>query len=627
LHEEVSKLIHAGRAPIYLVSFTQRECAEEAQNFLSIDLCTKEEKKAIAEALAGFKFSSPYGKELQKFLRHGMGIHHAGLLPKYRVLIEKLAQKGLLKIIFGTDTLGVGVNVPIRTVLLTKLCKFDGQKTSILSVRDFQQICGRAGRKGFDDLGTVVIQAPEHVIENIRNEKKATGDPKKLKKLVKKKPPEKGFVPWNKETFQKLVDGKPEALVSRFKVTHSMLLNVLGRPDEDGCEAMRSLIRECHEPENSKQRLRKTAFQLFRSLVERKIIELDPLRVNVDLQEDFSLNHALSLYLVDTVKVLDPLDATYAMNVLTLVESILENPDLILRKQLDALKTIKMRELKEQGMEFDERLEELEKLEYPKPNREFIYDTFNRFAAAHPWIGQENIRPKSIAREMFEGFFSFAEYVREYDLQRAEGLLLRYLADVYKALVQNVPGYAKDDELYAVSVYFSSMIRQIDSSLIDEWERMRDPSYASRKIEMESGAGSSDVGRLSVPDDVTADRKAFTIWVRNEVFRVVKALAAGDFEAMADLLERDESFPSEQGIEVALQAYRDAGHARISTDQKARGPGHFRIEQEDGDVWRVQQTLVDPDELNDWAIDLAVDLARSRTTGKPVLKFIQMAPL
>ena len=526
LQEEVSKLIRSGRAPIYLVNFTQRECAEEAQNFLSVDLCTKEEKKAIADALIGFKFTSPYGKDLQRILRHGMGIHHAGLLPKYRVLVEKLAQKGLLKIIFGTDTLGVGVNVPIRTVLLTKLCKFDGQKTSILSVRDFQQISGRAGRKGFDDLGTVVVQAPEHVIENIRNEQKAAGDPKKLKKLVKRKPPEQGFVPWNQDTFQKLVNGQPEVLVSRFKVTHAMLLHVLSRSEsekeDDGCTAMRKLIRASHEADRSKIQLRKTAFQLFRSLVERKIIELNPLRINVDLQEDFSLNHALSLYLIDTLKLLDPEDPNYAMNALTLVESILENPDLILRKQLDALKTIRMRELKEEGVDFDQRIEELEKLEYPKPNRDFIYSTFNEFAAKHPWVGQENIRPKSIAREMFEGFFSFGEYIREYDLQRAEGLLLRYLADVYKAIVQNIPGYQRSDELYEVSVYFSTMIRQIDSSLIDEWEKMRNPEFIAEAAHGETEEEISNKHR----EDITWDKRAFNIMVRNEIFRVVKALPA-----------------------------------------------------------------------------------------------------
>ncbi len=489
LHETVAKLISQDRAPIYLVNFTQRDCAEEAQNFLSTDFCTKEEKKKIALALEGTKFSSPYGKEIQKLIKHGIGIHHAGLLPKYRILIERLAQKGLLKIISGTDTLGVGVNVPIRTVLFSKLCKFDGEKTQILSVRDFQQISGRAGRRGFDHQGSVIVQAPEHIIENLRMEQKAAGDSKKLRKIVKRKPPEKGYVPWNKETFTRLTTGQPEALISRFKVSHAMLLNVLSRQNENGGRAMQKMIRKSHESPSAKRQHRKTAFQLFRSLVERKIIELSPLRINIDLQEDFSLNHTLSLYLLDTIKLLDPLHPNYALDLLTLVESILENPDLILRKQLDRIKTEKMDEMKMDGVEYDDRIAELEKLEYPKPNREFIYGTFNEFASSHPWVGQENIRPKSIVREMYETFQSFSEYIRDYNLQRAEGLLLRYLSDVYKTLIQTVPENSKNDEIDAIIVYLGSMIRQIDSSLLDEWERLRDPKWVSREIDDTSSNG------------------------------------------------------------------------------------------------------------------------------------------
>jgi len=613
LHEAVKKLIIVDRAPIYLVSFSQRECADEAQNFLSIDLCTKEEKKKIAEFLEGFKFSSPYGKEFQKFLKHGMGIHHGGLLPKYRVLVEKLAQKGLLKIIFGTDTLGVGVNVPIRTVLLTKLCKYDGQKTQILSVRDFKQISGRAGRKGFDDLGTVVAQAPSHVIENIRNEQKAAGDIKKLKKLVKQKPPEKGFVPWSKETFLKLVGGDPEALTSRFKVNHAMLLNVLSRPNEEGCQAMRLLVRRCHEPEAHKKKIAQTAFQLFRSLVERKIIEFNPLRVNVDLQEDFSLNHALSLYLIDTLKILDPESENYALDTLTLVESILENPEIVLRKQLDRIKTEKMFELKSQGVEYDQRIEELEKLEYPKPNREFVYDTFNRFAAEHPWVGQENIRPKSIAREMFENFHSFPEYIREYDLHRNEGSLLHYLSDVYKALVQNVPGYDKNDELYEISVYFGAMIKQIDSSLIDEWEKMRNP-LAAVKLD------SSPVDQVEEIADITRDKKAFTILVRNAVFRFLKLFALNDFEGALALVQSNTH--TSDFLKMSFQSYIDAGHVRIRLDQAARGNNFFKMSLD-----QIEQVICDPDGHNDWTIQLRVDLEASRLSGVPVLKLIQISVL
>jgi len=633
LHDAVGKLLREGRAPIYLVSFTQRECAEEAQNFLSVDVCTKEEKKTIAEALEGFKFTSPYGKEFQKLLRHGLGIHHAGLLPKYRVLVEKLAQRGLLKIIFGTDTLGVGVNVPLRTVLLNKICKYDGEKTGLLSVRDFQQICGRAGRKGFDDLGTVVVQAPEHVIENLRNEQKASGDAKKLKKLVKKKPPDKGFVLWTEETFKKLVGGQAEALLSRFRVTHAMILNVLCRPavgaddivsryarNEEGCRALRQLIHDCHESDQTKKQLRKRAFQLFRSMVDRGIIELNPLRVNVDLQEDFSLNHALSLFLIDALKLLDPSHAEYALDALTLVESILENPDAVLRKQVDRLKTERMQELKAQGMEFDQRIEELEKIEHPKPNREFIYSRFNEFTARHPWVGEENIRPKSIAREMYLGAYSFGEYVREYELQRAEGLLLRYLSEAYKTLLQNVPDTVKNDELFAISVYFGTMIREIDSSLIDEWERMHNPENFAAK---EAAAAAQAERELQLEaEDITRNVRAFTVMMRNESFRLVRALGRSDFvnalELIANVPAGSEPW-TEERLRGRLTEYREAEHSTIRYDGAARSPLLTRI-QADASGWDVLQILVDPEGHQDWALNLRIDRETSKQAGKPVLQ-------
>ena len=377
--------------------------------------------------------------------------------------------------------------------MFTKLCKYNGEKTGILSVRDFLQISGRAGRRGFDTEGRVVAQAPEYVIENLKLEAKAKADPKKNKKIVRAKPPEKGFVNWSGDTFNKLVSGKPEALQSRFSVTHGMLLNILSRPDEDGCLAVRKLIRDSHDTDIAKKKNRTLAFTLFRSLVDRKLVEIIPgskrgenrVRVNVDLQEDFSLNNALSLYLIDTLNLLDPMSETYALDVLTLVESILESPDLVLRKQLDRVKTERMREMKEAGMEYEERMEELEKCEYPKPLREFIYTTFNEFSDRHPWVGTENIRPKSVAREMYETFQSFAEYVRDYELQRAEGLLLRYLSDVYRALIQTVPQSARNDELDVITEYFASIVRSVDSSLIDEWERIR--TGAPRSIGYESG--------------------------------------------------------------------------------------------------------------------------------------------
>ncbi len=365
-------------------------------------------------------------------------------------------------------------------MLFTRLCKYDGQKTGILSARDFHQIAGRAGRKGFDENGWVVAQAPEHAIENLQLEQKQARDGKKF---VKRKPPEKNYVNWDAATFSRLIGAPPERLTSSFQVTHGMLLNVLSRKG-DGCAAMRRLIAESHETPKAKKAHMRRGWQLFRALVERKIVEFIPvseegasLRVNLDLQDDFSMNQTLSLYLLDTIPLIDPQSADYSLVVLSLVESVLDDPDIILRKQLDRVKTDAVAEMKARGVPYEERMEELEKLEYPKPNREFIYSTFNAFAARHPWVGTENIRPKSIAREMFEQFRSFGDYIKDYDLQRAEGALLRHLSGVHKAMRQTVPEKAKDEGLREMEMYLGAMLRQVDSSLLDEWEKMRDPDF------------------------------------------------------------------------------------------------------------------------------------------------------
>ena len=590
LYFKLQELITSGLAPIYLVSFAQRECAEEAQNLLSVDFCSKEEKRKISEELEGVDFRTPYGKDLQRLLKHGVGLHHAGLLPRYRVLVEKLAQKGLLKVICGTDTLGVGVNVPIRTVVFTKLCKYDGQKTTILSVRDFQQISGRAGRKGYDDFGTVVVQAPEHVIENRGMEEKAAKDPKKAKKMVKKKPPEKGYLPWDQTTMDRLVTSRPEALVSRFQVTHAMILNVLSREGTRNCSALRELIQRSHESEEQKKRHGKLASQLFRSLWERGILDLRNLQVNVDLQHDFSLHQTLSLYLIDTLRLLDRSRETYALDVLTLVEAILENPDLILRRQVEKLKTLRMAELRAEGLDYEERLEELEKVEYPKPNRDFIYDTWNAFAAAHPWVGQDNIRPKSIVREMFENFLSFHDYIKEYGLERVEGLLLRYLSETYKVLVQTVPDTARDDEVDGMIDYLGAMLRDVDSSLVEEWEKLRDPSWAKPISDRED--------RLAAEEANRKRRKAQLIAIRNEVFRVLRLLGSNQYEAAGSMLGVD---PKE--LEAPMEQYF-TDHVALLLTPDARAPEHSQITDSGDGVFSVDQTLVDPEGHNDWRIRL-----------------------
>jgi superfamily II RNA helicase len=629
LAQTLERLVSQGKSPVYVVHFTQLEAAQSAQDFTSINVATREEKNAIANALEGFKFSSPYGPEIRRWLKHGIGLHHAGLLPKYRVLIEQLTQKGLLKVVCGTDTLGAGINMPLRTVLFSRLCKFDGQKTAILSARDFHQIAGRAGRKGFDDRGWVVAQAPEHVIENIKLEEKAAKDGKKS---VKRKPPEKNFVNWDKQTFLRLMHAPPERLTSRFQVSHGMLLNVLSRKG-DGCRAMQRLIRDSHETPKAKKDHTKRAWQLFRSLVDRKIVEFVPrteagayLRVNVELQDDFSMDQTLSLYLLDTIPLVDPQAPDYPLVLLTLVESILEDPEIILRKQLDKLKTQKMAEMKMAGIEYEERMEELEKLEYPKPNREFVYSTFNAFANKHPWVGQENIRPKSIAREMFENFRSFSDYIRDYELQRAEGVLLRHLNSAYKVLAQTVPPTAKTDPVQEMELYLAAMIRQVDSSLLDEWEKMRDPSYQRAEAREVRPPGAEEAEL-----DITRDTKSFTASIRNRIFSFLRGLVNADFEQALTHLSSAQDSDGQPWTAVRLKQIVDAysaEHEHICLDPNARNLRHtYVLPSEDKRTWRVQQMLIDPEEHNDWVAEFEVDLGQSRQSGEPFLRLVRVGSL
>lgn len=632
--QTLQDLVAAGKAPVYVVHFTQNDAAQAAQDLMSLNFCTTAEKAAIKDELqaAGASFTSPYGKEMRKFLHHGLGLHHAGLLPKYRVLVERLAQRGLLKVICGTDTLGVGVNVPIRTVLLTRLTKYSGDKVATLTARDFHQITGRAGRKGFDDIGFVVAQAPEHVIENAKLDAKAAANPAKAKKLVRKKPPE-GFVGWNEETFARLQAAAPEPLASRFQVSHGLLLAVLSRPHGDACRAMAQLIDDCHDGASAKDAHRTRAWQLFRSLVDRRIIEIVPpakrtaggpkLRLNVDLQEDFSLHHALSLWLVDTLALIDPATPDFAADVLTLCESILENPDLILRRQLARVKDEAVAAMKAEGVPYEERMARLEELEYPKPCRDFIYSSFNEFAAAHPWVGQDTIRPKSIAREMYENFRSFADYINDYDLHRVEGLLLRHLSSVHKVLAQTVPDAAKTETVQEMEAWLAGVVRGTDSSLLDEWERLRHPDQVPARPT--PGADLRPPG----PPDITRNTREFTALVRTEIFKFLRLLAGRAYGEALAVLDADGTGAagadwSPDSLRAAIDPFF-AAHERLRFDPEARNGRHTRVTRsDDGTSWRIVQTLVDPSGLNEWHAEFVVDLARARDECRPNLRLVEI---
>jgi superfamily II RNA helicase len=603
LHTSVAELIAAGKTPAYLVHFTQAAATEQAQTLTSVELLTRAEKDAVRAAVGRFRFDSPFGNDLRRYVNHGVGVHHAGMLPKYRLLVEKLAQQGLLKVICGTDTLGVGVNVPIRTVLFTQLCKYDGEKVRVLSVRDFQQIAGRAGRQGFDVAGSVWVQAPEHVVENLRAEAKAAADPSRKKKLVKKKPPEFGYAAWNEDTMHRLVADRPEPLRSSFTVSHAMLLELLDRPG-DGCAAVRRMLVDNDEPRKAQRRHIVRAISIYRSLLEAGILErLDEpdsegrtIRVNLDLQAEFRLNQPLSPFVVEVVQQLDQASPTYALDVLSVVESALDQPMVVLQRQLDRIKSEVVAALKRDGVEYEERMRILADLEWPKPLRDELYGAFDGFRRRHPWVGQENVRPKSVARELYEQAMTFKEYVGHYGLKRSEGVLLRYLSDAYKALVQNVPDWRRTDDLDELTEWLGETVRGVDSSLLDEWERLRDPDLTADRLEAETRAETGE-------HDVTANPRAFAVLVRNAAFAWVQALARRDWSRLPGWAAD------------AIAPYYEEWD-EIVTGPEARGRQWWQF---DPVADTVVQQLVDPDGTGEWRCRGRVDRAASAEEGRAVL--------
>ncbi len=768
LHASIQDLLDHDLAPIYLVHFTQREATEAAQGFLSLDPLNKDEKDQIKAAIGNFRFDSPIGKDLLRYLRGGIGVHHAGLLPKYRLLVEKLAQDGLLKIICGTDTLGVGVNVPIRSVLFTQLCKYDGISTRTLSNREFQQIAGRAGRKGYDDQGTVWVQAPPHIVENIQAEQKAAAKAnaagRKAKKPVKKKQPDRGYVHWTEDTFTKLVNGTPEALRSSFRVNHQMMMSLLDRPaakdGSDGCNAVQRLMTDNHEPRRRQRDHIRRSIAIYRSLVEAEILEFPSVRddlgrrvrVNFDLQDDFALHQPLSLWALEAIEELDgagapqplpppdreqsawdsptdepsepikvapsdtdpyaspepdrdrlssnafselaglfddtapddaePDDAEpkasaeeahldntagdipdqlvveeeesedksfddeaafdmaeaqaeltrvvpeqrtafgdvindelqHALDIVTIIESVQENPGVIIAAQVNYLKSALMADMKSRGIEYEERMERLNEVEPPRPNKEWLYTSFDIFRAKHPWVGGDNVRPKSIVRDMFEKAMTFTDYVNHYGLKRSEGVVLRYLSDIYKGLGQNIPEEAKTDDLDDITEWLGAMVRQVDSSLIDEWERMKNPD--------EGDDVAAPVTRPGIdPDDITTNERAFRVMVRNTVFQWVQLLAfRQQYMVLADAASEESGFDSIDSVVQVMADYWETYDA-IGVDTDAR---NVKLHIFDPSTGRVTQILDDPDQHHEWRIEAHIDWDASREAGNAVLVLDQI---
>jgi len=617
LHETLKELLSTNQAPVYVVHFTQAAALEQAQALMSVNVCSRAEKDAIADMIGNFRFSAGFGKTLSRLVRHGIGVHHAGMLPRYRRLVETLTQAGLLKVICGTDTLGVGINVPIRTVLFTALSKYDGKKTRLLQAREFHQIAGRAGRAGFDTAGRVVVQAPEHVVENEKALAKAGDDPKARRKVVRKKPPE-GFVSWGKPTFERLVAADPEPLTSSFKVTHAMVLNVIARPG-DAFAAMRHLLTDNHEDRSAQRRHIHEAIAIYRALLAGGVVErLDEpdaegrlVRLTVDLQLDFALNQPLSPFALAAIQLLDPESPSYPLDVLSVIESTVENPRQVLSAQQFRARGEAVAQMKADGVGYEERLELPDDVTYPKPLEDLLDGAYEIYRRGHPWVADYEVRPKAVVRDMYERALTFAEYVAFYGLSRSEGLVLRYLADAYKALRQTVPDEAKTEDLTDLIEWLGEIVRQVDSSLIDEWERLRNPLDAA------------EPSRDDRPATVTSNVRAFRVLVRNALFHRVRLAALGHYEELGAL--DSQSGWDATAWEDVLEGYFDV-HDEIGTGPEARGPALLMIDQQPGQ-WAVRQIFDDPAGDHDWGISAIVDLDASDEAGSAVLRITDVGQL
>lgn len=626
VHETVEKLLADQQTPVYIVHFAQAAAAERAQALSSIRVVSREQRDEIADAIGAFRFTTGFGKTLSRLVRGGIGVHHAGMLPRYRRLVETLAQRGLLRVICGTDTLGVGINVPIRTVLLTALTKYDGEKMRHLSAREFHQIAGRAGRAGYDTEGDVVIQAPDHEIENLRAVQKAGDDPKKKRKIVRKAAPQ-GFVSWGEPSMQKLVAAQPEPLVSRMKITHSMVLNVIARGERrenETLDTMRTLIFDSHENRAAQFRHARLAIGIFRTLRTGGIVEIHEddrgqrlLRLTVDLQANFALNQPLSPFAIAALELLDRDSPEYALDAITVIESTLEDPRAILRGQEHKARGEAIGAMKAEGIEYEERMELLEEISYPKPLEELLQAAFASYTAEVPWARDFPLRPKTVVRDMIERAFNFRDLVSFYQLNRVEGTVLRYLSDAYRAIVQTVPEEAKTAELDELIEWLGELVRQVDSSLVDEWEALSNPDPEAH-----------DAARGELPPparSILNNPRAFAVMVRNELFFRVQNAAFERYGALAEV-DAGDGF-SEQRWRDAMDDYFDE-YDTLATDAGARSPALVTIdrsEEADG-LWRVRQVFADPEGDHDWGITGVIDLEASVEEGRAVLRVEAVGP-
>ena len=623
LEGTVEFALRRGEAPLYIVHFSQDAALATAQSLANFGVATKEQREAIKEAAHGTRFTTAFGKILKRLLANGVGVHHAGMLPRYRLLVERLAQQGLLPVICGTDTLGVGINVPIHTVVLTALTKFDGYRMRRLRAREFHQIAGRAGRAGFDTEGMVIAEAPEHDIENAKLMAKAGNDPKKLRKLKKKKPPE-GFVTWNKQTFERLCEAAPETLKPRLRVTNSMVLAMVERGGDARARVHDLIERSLQTPEE-KLKLEMRADEIFATLIDTGVVVREELpegdgsapdaeaqpavsySLTVDLPEDFALDQPLSPFLLAALELLDPESETYTFDLISMVEATLEDPKQVLRAQERQARDAAMAAMKADGVDYEERLERIQDVTYPKPLEELLDAAFAEYCAKVPWAADYALSPKSVLRDMLESASDFKGYIQKLGIARSEGILLRYLAEAFRSLDRTVPLDKRNEQLEDIISWLGLMVRSIDSSLVDEWAAAGD-------------AAALDVAPPTAADAVVADRRGVTLLVRNALFRRVRLAAAQRAEELGEL---DGAWGmGEPRWRRALNEFFDE-HDELLLDADARSTAYFAIDEHDEQsdhVWHVHQIFHDADGDNDFGIMADVDLDATQEESEVVFK-------
>ena len=612
LEGTVELALRKNEGPLYIVHFSQDAALTSAQNLASYGASTKEQREAVKEAMKGAQFSTAFGKTLKRLLGCGVGVHHAGMLPRYRLLVEKLAQQGLLPVICGTDTLGVGINVPIHTVVLTQLTKFDGRKMRRLRSREFHQIAGRAGRSGFDTEGVVIAEAPEHEIENHKAEVKAAGDPKKLKKIKKKRPPE-NFVNWNEDTFKKLVDSVPERLTPRMRITHSM---VLAEVEQGGNARARvdQLIDDSLQPDEEKVKLHVRAAEVLQTLIDAGVVVhdvdengQDAYSVTMDLPEDFALDQPLSPFLLAALELLDPESPEYAFDLVSMVEATLEDPRQVLRAQERKARDAAMAEMKMDGVDYDERLERIAEVTYPKPLEDLLDAAFGKYCDAVPWARDYCLRPKSVLRDMLESAADFKGYIQKLGIMRYEGILLRYLSEAFRGLDRTIPEDKRTEQLKDIIAWLGLVVRSVDSSLVDEWENAGSVLDAAPP----DAAGA---------EAVVHDRRGLTVLVRNALFSRVRMAAHRDIVGLGEA-DGEWGF-GERAWAQALDEYYEA-HEEILLDADARSKAYLILneaDEEEAHVWHVRQIFHDEDGDNDFAIAADVDLDATQAGDGVVFK-------